>query len=63
MKTNDISITSTLEMNNVKKSLSGNLKTIFVRILVRKMIKLWSKILLLRSVMVLFSLSAQARVF
>ena len=31
-------------MNNVKKSLSGNLKTIFFRILVRKMTKLWSQL-------------------
>ena len=45
-KTNDISFFSTLEMNKVKKSLSGNLKTIFVRILVRKMFKLWSQLLL-----------------
>ena len=35
-KTNDISFFSTLEMNNVKKSLSGKMKTIFVRILVKK---------------------------
>ena len=46
MKTRDISFFSTLEMNNVKKGLSGDLKTIFVRILVRKMIKLWSQRLL-----------------
>ena len=46
MKTCDISFFSTLEMNNVKKGLSGDLKTIFVRILVRKMIKLWSQRLL-----------------
>ena len=58
MKTHDISFFSTLEMNNVKKGSSRNLKTIFVHILVRKMIKLWSQLLIfifqVRSVVVLF---------